>query len=108
MRDRGARMSGRELVRGVGGMMLAGCAGTARACTVCDSATGHAVRARIFDGHFVGMAAMLLAPFPVFAAAGVWLYLCLPVGGPEVPAGNADLPVGDLGLRAGTYGGARG
>ena len=70
----------RAMVKGMGGVSLVAGTAMVRACTVCDSATGHAVRGRIFDGHFLGMAAMLLAPFPVFAMAGVWLYR-VPAGG---------------------------
>ena len=40
----------------------------AHACTVCQSATGHQVRAGLFNGHFLHTLLLVLAPFPVFAA----------------------------------------
>ena len=70
----------RTVTRWTTGVSLMVGTAVARACTVCDSATGHAVRGRIFDGHFLRMGAMLLAPFPVFVLAAAWLYVYLPVG----------------------------
>jgi hypothetical protein len=40
-------------------------AGEALACPVCNTGTGDAVRAGIFDGSFVATLASALAPFPV-------------------------------------------
>jgi len=40
-------------------------AGDALACPVCNTGTGAAVRAGIFDGSFLATLASALAPFPV-------------------------------------------
>ncbi len=72
-------MRSRRELRWIGVVPVIAGAAVARACTVCDSAAGHAVRSGIFDGHFLWLAARLLAPFPVFAAAAAGLYFGLPV-----------------------------
>ena len=41
---------------------------TAHACTVCNSRTGHQVRAGLFNGHFLQTCLLVLAPFPLLAA----------------------------------------
>lgn len=51
---------------------------SAHACTVCDSPTGHQLRAALFNGHFTHTLLLVLAPFPVFAALIVLLHLGMP------------------------------
>jgi hypothetical protein len=46
-------------------LLAAGDAGQARACPVCNTETGAAVRDGIFDGRFLGTLAGTLSPFPV-------------------------------------------
>ncbi len=41
----------------------------AHACTVCNSHTGHQVRAGLFNGHFLQTCLLVLAPFPMLALA---------------------------------------
>ncbi len=41
----------------------------AHACTVCNSRTGHQVRAGLFNGHFLQTCLLVLAPFPLLAAS---------------------------------------
>ena len=46
-------------------VLLVLCCGTALACPVCDSETGDAVRAGIFDGNFWSTLISLALPFPI-------------------------------------------
>ena len=66
----------------------------AHACTVCDSKTGHAVRAGIFDGHFLPHLLLTLSPFPVLAAAVILCHRCMPYLLPGSDAGHAG-PLGN-------------
>ncbi len=52
-------------------------AATAGACTVCDSGTGRAVRARIFNDEFVPHLVATAAPFGIFAAVAAGLHFGL-------------------------------
>ncbi len=75
-------------MRGLGWLSVPGLmllAPVARACTVCHSRVGDAVRAGIFDGHFLHTAAVTAAPFPIFLGVGLWLRFKLPLA--------AELPV---------------
>ena len=49
------------------------------ACTVCHTQTGAAVRAGIFDGHFLSNALQLMAPFPIFLAIVVLICRGMPL-----------------------------
>ena len=51
---------------------------SAHACTVCGSANGKALRAGLFDGHFLHTSMLVLAPVPALFAAVVALYFTLP------------------------------
>jgi len=51
---------------------------TAAACTVCDTATGEAVRAGIFDAQFVPTLLSLLIPFPILAGVGAAIHFGWP------------------------------
>ena len=61
------------------------------ACTVCNTDTGQAVRAGIFDGHFVANVLQLAAPFPIFLAIAALIYKGLPLGELPPAAGSGDL-----------------
>ena len=50
----------------------------AHACTVCNSPTGHQVRAGLFNGHFLHTSLLVAAPFPIFAALLVLLHFGMP------------------------------
>ena len=50
------------------------------ACTVCHTETAQAVRAGIFDGHFLSNALQLVAPFPIFLGIVLLIYKGLPLG----------------------------
>ncbi len=63
----------------------------AHACTVCDSKTGRAVRAGIFDGHFLQHLLLTLLPFPVLAAAVVLCRCAVPYLLPK-PGGAGAAP----------------
>ncbi len=52
--------------------------GTAKACTVCDSEGGHALRAGLFNGHFLGTLLLVAAPIPILAAAVCLLHCSVP------------------------------
>lgn len=61
---------------------------SAHACTVCDSPTGHQVRAGLFNGHFLHMLLITALPFPLFALAVLLVHfgmpdLAVPVSQPE-------------------------
>lgn len=52
--------------------------GIARACTVCTSEDGRAVRAGVFDVSFLPNLAQVLAPFPLVLLAILALHRFLP------------------------------
>lgn len=54
----------------------------AHACTVCDSANGHQLRAGLFNGHFLHTLGVVAAPVPVLLGAVLLLHRLLP-GFPE-------------------------
>lgn len=60
-------------------LLLLPCA-AARACPVCDTGTGEAVRAGLFDAAFAGNLAAVLLPFPVLLALAALTYY-----GPPAP-----------------------
>jgi hypothetical protein len=47
-------------------------------CTVCDSDTGAAVRAGIFDGRFLGKLALTALPFPILFGLVAVMHFGLP------------------------------
>ncbi|HYC55784.1 MAG TPA: hypothetical protein VEL28_12695 [Candidatus Binatia bacterium] len=51
------------------------------ACMVCDTPTGEAVRAGVFDGSFVLTAMATLSPLPVIAAIAAAIHFGWPPGG---------------------------
>lgn len=53
-------------------------ASAAHACTVCDSQNGHALRAGLFNGHFLHTLLLVLAPAPVTAGIVALLHLAMP------------------------------
>lgn len=57
----------------------------ARACTVCDSPNGHALRAGLFNGHFLHTLLLVAAPVPVLIALVAFLYLGMPDLDPVPP-----------------------
>lgn len=61
----------------LGCVLLPGAA-SARACTVCHSTGGRALRAALFDGHFLHTMLLVMAPVPVLILAAVALPLVLP------------------------------
>ena len=68
----------------------------AHACTVCDSPTGHSIRAGLFNGHFLHMVTLILLPFPILTA----LVLLLNAVMPEISRPNlhtSDTPPGPTG-----------
>jgi hypothetical protein len=72
-------------VLSVAGLWLA--APVASACTVCDSANGHALRAGLLGGHPVHTLLLVLAPAPALLA----LTGLLSFGMPDLPGPEADL-----------------
>lgn len=54
-------------------------AGSARACPLCDSATGERVRAGIFGADFGANLAFTILPFAVFLAVAALIHFGLPV-----------------------------
>lgn len=60
--------------RALGLLVIVVAAGRAGACPLCDSETGRAVRAGVFDGSFLANLGVLLAPFPVIAGASVLVH----------------------------------
>lgn len=51
---------------------------SAHACTVCDSANGKALRAGLFNGHFLHTLLLVLAPAPVLALGALLLHRLMP------------------------------
>ena len=58
---------------------------SAHACTVCDSANGKALRAGLFNGHFLHTLLLVLAPAPVFALVAVLVHHAMP----DIPLDSA-------------------
>lgn len=50
----------------------------AQACTVCDSRNGHALRAGLFNGHFLHTLWLVLAPVPVFVLVVALVHFGMP------------------------------
>jgi hypothetical protein len=67
------------VVAALSAVLLLPCA-AARACPVCDTGTGEAVRAGLFDAAFAGNLAGVLLPFPVLLALAALTYY-----GPPAP-----------------------
>jgi hypothetical protein len=61
----------------------------ARACTVCNSANGHQLRASLFDGHFLHTMLLVAAPVPVLIIAVLLLRLALPGASPSAALSDA-------------------
>lgn len=62
-------------------LALASCAlatSAARACTVCDSPNGHALRAGLLGGHPGHTLLLVLAPAPVLLACAALLFWGMP------------------------------
>lgn len=79
-----------RLLRTLGSFALASSSVAARACTVCDSPTGHQVRAGLFNGHFLQTLLLVAAPFPVMAVAVWLLHMSLPDLALPTNAGRED------------------
>jgi len=58
--------------------LLLSASSTAHACTVCDSATAHSVRAGIFNGHFLSTLLLVMLPGIVLTAAAPLVALVVP------------------------------
>lgn len=57
---------------------LTGLASTAHACTVCDSQNGHALRAGLFNGHFLHTLLIVAAPVPILVGLVTVLHFGMP------------------------------
>lgn len=60
------------------GLALALCASAAHACPVCHSATGLAVRAALFNGHFFRTLAIVALPCPLLLLAVALVHFAMP------------------------------
>jgi hypothetical protein len=60
----------------------------AHACTVCDSPTGHQLRAGLFNGHFLRTLGIVVTPVPVFFVAVLLLHR----GMPDLPDASGTPP----------------
>ncbi len=71
----------------------------AHACTVCGSPNGHAVRAGLFNGHFLHTFVLVLLPFPILAVTVLLLGRVLPDLVPANPACSIPLAPGSASFR---------
>lgn len=56
-------------------------AGAAHSCPICHTQTGQQVRAGLFDSGFGWNLFVTGLPFPIFAAAVIWVYFSKPKAG---------------------------
>ena len=65
---------------------------SAHACTVCDSVNGRALRAGLFNGHFLHTLLLVLAPAPVFVLVTALVHHAMPDLLLEGPAAHPSAP----------------
>ncbi len=78
----------RSLRRAMSGCISLQAWASAHACTVCDSPNGQALRAGLFNGHFLHTLLLVMAPVPILLAAAVVSSFFLPDLQPAEPVSD--------------------